>query len=297
MAKAEIYTYKDFTGTLKEIIEHFDLDIQRATLQWRLSNGMRIEKAIETPLRYEAYIYKGFKGSLKEIIRHFNLNINYGTFKDRLRKGMTIEEAIEAPVNNSSKAKIYTYKGFAGTLKEIIKHFNLSINYDTLQGRLCKGMTIEEAIETPTDKTHKAKIYTYKDFTGTLKEIIEYFDLSINYKTLKNRLRKGMTIEEAIETPITNNKAKIYTYKDLVGTSKEIIEHFGLDIKYRTLQNRLSKDMNIEEAICKTFYSREYVRKLKNICNRYNVDFIELVNKLDEVPYKEDRIIEIIKEL
>ena len=302
MTKAKIYTYKDFTGTLKEIIEYFDLSINYKTLKNRLHKGMAIEEAIETSVdqftKAKIYTYKDFTGTLKEIIEYFNLDINYKTLQDRLYKGMTIEEAIETPVDQLIKAKIYTYKDFTGTLKEIIERFDLNINYNTLYNRLYNGMTIEEAIETSVGQFTKNKIYTYKDFTGTLKEIIEYFNLDINYKALYNRLHKGMTIEEAIETPIVKiHKAKIYTYNGFTGTLKEIIEYFNLSINYDTIQGRLYKGMTIEEAICKTFYSKEYAQKLKNLCNQYNVDFIELVNKFDEVPYKEDRIIEIIKEL
>ena len=242
------------------------------------------------------YTYKDFTGTLKEIYEHFNLNIKYDTIQARLCKGMTIEKAIETPIGKPRKAKIYTYKDFTGTLKEIYDHFNLDINYKTLKRRLYNNMSIKEAIEAPV-ADNKAKIYIYKGFSGTLKEIIDHFDLDINISTIYDRLRNGMTIEETIETPINNPvKAKIYTYKEFTGTLKEIIDHFDLDINYYTLQERL-KGMIIEEAIYMTFYSKGYAKKLKDICSQYNVDFIELVNKLDEVPYKEEKVIEIIKEL
>ena len=285
------YTYKDFTGTPKEIIEYFNLDISYNAFITRLRNGMTIEEAIETPLKAKIYTYKGFAGTLKEIYEHFNLNINYCTLRYRLKCGMTIEEAIEIPVDQPTKAKIYTYKGFNGTLKEIIKYFDLNIQRATLYARIRNGMSIEEAVEAPLQG-----VYTYNKFTGTLKEIYEHFDLSINYGTLQRRLSKGMTIEEAIETPLKGNK-KFYTYNNFVGSIPEIIDYFDLDINYNIIYDRICRGTNIEEAIRMTFYSRKYAKKLKSLCNEYNADFIKLTNKLDEVPYKEGKIIEIIKEL
>ena len=104
-----------------------------------------------------------------------------------------------------SVAKIYTYKGFIGTLNEIIDHFDLDINKKTLSDRLQKGWSIEDTIETPLNKSNVAKIYTYKGFTGSTQEIISHFELDINHMTLRNRLYNGISIKEAIEYPFNNN--------------------------------------------------------------------------------------------
>lgn len=63
-------------------------------------------------------------------------------------------------------------------------------------------MTIEEAIETPVKNYNE---YEYKNFKGTIPDIIRHFNLEINKKTIYNRLRKGMTIEQAIELPLHYN--------------------------------------------------------------------------------------------
>ena len=44
-------------------------------------------------------------------------------------------------------------------------------------------------------------MYEYKDFKGTVPEIINHFDLDINKMTIYDRMRKGMTLDEAIEVP------------------------------------------------------------------------------------------------
>lgn len=91
--------------------------------------------------------------------------------------------------------KSYTYKGVTGSLKEICKKFN--VNYSTVCNRRSKGMSLEEAIETPFKNKN---IYSYKDITGSLLEICKKFN--VNYWVVYNRLSKGMSLEEALETPI-----------------------------------------------------------------------------------------------
>ena len=95
-----MYIYKNFQGTIPEIIEHFNLDLKRKTIYDRIERGMSIAQAIEKTIRsYNIYEYKGFKGTVPDIINHFNLDIKRKTVYDRLSKGMSIEQAIEFPLN------------------------------------------------------------------------------------------------------------------------------------------------------------------------------------------------------
>ena len=101
-----MYEYKDFKGTIPEIINHFDLDINKMTIYDRMRKGMTIDEAIETPIKKLAsYKYKDFIGSVPDIINHFNLDINKITIYDRMRKGMTIEQAIETPLHYNITTK------------------------------------------------------------------------------------------------------------------------------------------------------------------------------------------------
>ena len=59
---------------------------------------------------------------------------------------MTIAQAIEKPIKSYN---IYEYKGFKGTVPDIIKYFNLDIKRKTVYDRLSKGMSIAQAIEFP----------------------------------------------------------------------------------------------------------------------------------------------------
>ena len=289
MAKAKIYTYKGFTGTLTEIIDHFELDISYSGLYSRLYKDMSIEEAIEIPLRDDTYTYKDFTGTLQEVIDHFKLDISKYSLQRRLNKGMTIKEAIKKPARKLKIKQFYTYKGFTGSISKIIDHFKLDISHDALCNRLRKGVPIEEAIEKPL-ANNKAKIYTCEGFTGTLQDVIDHFKLDISYNALQSRLQRGMTIKEAIETPLDKSKAaKIYTYKNFTGSIQKIINHFELDISNEGLRKRIRKGMFIEEAIEYSF-TNEYLNNLKQLSIDENIPFIDIYNLIDGVPYKIDKI-------
>lgn len=185
--KAKIYTVNGFTGTLKEIAEHFKINY--ATLQWRMQKGMSVEEAVNCDIkRNKKYTADGFTGTLYEIAEHFG--IKYSTLRNRMQKGMTLEEAI----NYGSRYEKYTINGFKDTLYEIAKRFG--INYHTLSSRIRQGMTIEEAINVPLINVH-TKNLSWKGKKMGLKDIceLEGKDLESVYKLLKS----NHTLEWAVE--------------------------------------------------------------------------------------------------
>lgn len=69
------FIYQGFKGTVPQIINYFNIDINKKTVYDRLSKGMSIQEALETPLRSEGYVYKGISGSIPEIVEHFDIKI------------------------------------------------------------------------------------------------------------------------------------------------------------------------------------------------------------------------------
>ncbi len=104
------------------------------------------------------------------------------------------------------------------------------------------------------------KVYTVDGFTGNIKQIAEHFGM--NQAALANRLRKGMSIEEAVSKP--NMNEKMYTVNGFTGNIKQIAAYFGMN--YVTLARRLYNGIAIEEAI-----SKPVVQKGKN-AKVYTVD-------------------------
>ncbi|MGX9522464.1 hypothetical protein ACWX0P_27215 [Vibrio mediterranei] len=90
-----------------------------------------------------SYEYHGIKG-LRAISEH--VHIAEATLIGRIYKqGMSVAQAVESPPIYQR----YSYKGIDG-MDNIAKAFGIS--RWTLKGRLAKGMSIEEAIETPIQK-------------------------------------------------------------------------------------------------------------------------------------------------
>lgn len=90
-------------------------------------------------------------------------------------------------------------------------------------------------------------MYTYKDFSGSIPEIIKHFDLNINPRTVYDRMRRGVNICDALE--IANTRNLIYNYKGFTGSVPEILKEFKCEIKLKTVYARLEKGLSIEDAI------------------------------------------------
>ena len=92
-----------------------------------------------------------------------------------------------------------------------------------------------------------------KEFTGTLSEIANYFN--IEYNCLSYRINNmHMCIEDALLKPVMKNKIKIYTvYKntehEFIGNLKEIAEHFNINYEYFKQKVRKNKNDKLENII------------------------------------------------
>ena len=206
MFNAKIYTIfkstnREFTGTLKEIAIHFNINYN--TLKDRLKRyNFSIEDAIN--FSYENYktytVFKGtdkeFSGNYKEIAKYFN--INYNTFMNRIKK-VSLDDA----VNYSGKRERKTYtvfkgtdKEFTGNLIEIAYYYN--INYNSLLSKIKKrNITIEEAILIPLNKINQNNLI-YKDKKGSMKELCKMYNK--NYIEVYNKVKFNHTFEWAMDS-------------------------------------------------------------------------------------------------
>lgn len=285
--KAKIYTYKGFPGSLPEVCNHFGVNL--TTIFVRMKKGMSLQEAIEAPIiEYKkVYIYKDFTGTLKEICNHFG--VHYDAIYQRMRKGLSFEEAMKAPLMQN---RIYTYKGISGTRPEICKHFG--IRYLTVCKRIERtGESFEKALDVQKRKICKnAKIYTYKEFSGSLSEICKIFN--VKYPTVYMRVRNGMSLEEAMnpEELLSKHKdVKIYTCQGFSGSRPEICKHFG--INYQTICKRIERTgKSFEEVIAtpvrkrsldiekKIYTHQDFSGTLPEVCKHFNVSYRAILNRL-----------------
>lgn len=154
------------------------------------SLGWNIERAVQKESR-EDYSIDGT--SLLEYCKRNGLN--YATINGRINRfGYSVEEAIKTPVKEQVRKGI-TYEGMS-LYNYCAKH---GISYDVVRNRIEKmGWDVEKAITTPVEERKKRENRVYKG--KNLKEYCRNNDLP--YTTILNRIQKGMSIEEAVETPI-----------------------------------------------------------------------------------------------
>ena len=196
-------TNREFTGNLKEIADRFNINI--GILNHRINKlNMTIEEAIDykSNINENYTVFEGtdreFTGTKKEIAEHFN--INYNTLISNIRKGLSIEYILNSTKNKNKTYTVFlnTDKEFTGTKNQIAKHFN--IKYNTLNQRLNRKMTLEEAIEYEDDRFEKYTVFkgTNEEFTGNIKDITNHFNL--NYANfMKFKYNSNLSIEEVIK--------------------------------------------------------------------------------------------------
>lgn len=189
----------------------------------------------------------------------------------------------------SQYVKRYSVLNFNGTLPEIAKHFG--IRYHTLYDRLKRGMSLEEAVSVKIaiSQNQRNEVYTVLGYKGTLPNIAHHFN--IRYATLAQRLRNGMTLEEAVSLPVQSSN--LYSVGDYFGTLPEIAEHFG--VNYGTLLKRLRNGIPLEEAIqeqriVNRYSVCGYTGTLPEIAEHFGINYDTLMHRLRQGASLEEAI-------
>lgn len=229
----------------------------------------------------EVYTVNGLTGTLSQIC--IDLGLPYNTIKGRLFRGMTIEAALSKPiVNKNNNRKVYTVDGFTGNLTEVCTHFGVS--YSAVSTRISRGVPIEDAVRSLSQKSLKKrnKIYSLNGFTGTLKEVCVHFE--VPYDIIRDRIRRGKTLEEAVFSPISKGQTGVYTVNGFVGNIGQICRHF--DIPRASVIYRMSKGMTLEEAINdpikkpKLYTVNEFVGTVGQVCSHFGLSKSVVASRL-----------------
>ena len=100
----------------------------------------------------------------------------------------------EEQANNTRTNHLVTYKGETLTMSQMARKHGIKV--DLLKGRLYKGWTVKDAIETVTEP----ETLTYLGKTKTVTEWAEKNGMT--YHQLKKRLMRGWDVERAITQPL-----------------------------------------------------------------------------------------------
>ncbi len=132
------------------------------------------------------------------------------------------------------------------TKTQIAKHFDIS--YPRLLERLKIGMTVEEAVCVPIRTVKYTKSWEYKGEIHTnLSALCRKLGVSVS--SISHQLRKGMTLEEAVDyTPTKANKS--WEYQGEIHTNLSALCR-KLGISRNKINNVLLKGLSLDEAIQK----------------------------------------------
>lgn len=173
--------------------------------------------------------------------------ISYQTFSKRLRKGMPLREALETPVMRDRRKPCKDQNGTEYPSKAAMAAAH-DILPQTFSIRIQRGMSLREALDTPASRKPGKPC---RDHEGT--EHPSQAAMAAAYgilpQTLDSRLRRGMSLREALVTPVAYKGKK--PCDDHAGTAYPskgaMLEAYG--ISRQTFSNREKKGMPLKKIL------------------------------------------------
>jgi hypothetical protein len=231
------------------------------TLRQRLKGGMPIEEAMATPTSrtksphlYEAF---GETKAIPEWAADSRCAVSIWTLRQRLNRGMPIEEAIRTPTSRGRSARLYEAFGESKSVAEWARDARSVVQAATIQVRINLKWDVEKALTTP--PLHPPQKPRYIEAFGESKCLLSWARdarCSVNPQTIVDRMRKGMTAEEAI-----TKEPRVVEYAESKGP-RLLITAFGetkgtgewsrdprCAVKQMTLWQRITRGMDPELAI------------------------------------------------
>ena len=182
--------------------------INTATYRQRIARGWDIEKALTYfPIesRVKCVDHLGNKYASKtEMCNKYGIPVS--SYNKRIKKGLSVEQALTTTTKEISDHLGNKYS----SITEMCNHYNISRELYT--DRIARGWDVEKAL---TLKTIEFGSYLYKtsyDHLGnrykSVKEMCMVY--KINTKTYLNRIKRGLSVEQALTTPTKHRNINKY---------------------------------------------------------------------------------------
>ena len=198
-------------------------EVPRSTYYYRLRNGYSPSEAatginIRCGKEKPAVDHKGKEyTSILEMCKAYG--VSYHKFNERLKKGYTLESALTGKniiKNRSKEVKDFNGKKFESE-SAMCRHWH--VNISTYKKRLKLGYSLKGALTG--DNTSRSRCDTEEKRTdhhgvvyqSTNKMCVAY---GIGVVTYRSRLKRGLTVEEALTEPVKSGKRKKAEIEDII---------------------------------------------------------------------------------
>lgn len=233
-----------------------------STVQRRLEKGWSLEDIFDIPVNNNKVIINGKEyKDLTQACKDKSLNIhglNVMTVKSRLKMGYNLEEAFSMPLtDNSVVINGKRYKSISEACRD--KSVNIhGLSRSAIAGRLKKGYALEEAFKcerlAPIIGANSRQVVINGKVYKSLAEACRDKQLNkhgLSYNTIRHRVKKGHSLEEAFSIPnieqLRKIKIKGKEYKSLhhACMDKELNKH---GLSYTLIVERVNLGLTLEEA-------------------------------------------------
>lgn len=188
--------------------------------------------------------YNGVKyPSLSKLCHEYNLD--YNRVEGRLYRGWSLEDAINTPRIEQDKIELSYDNKIYSSLNSLCEENGLT--YSSVYYGLKSGLSLEDAISK--SKVEDCKAISF-EYNGKKYRNLSCFckEHDLNYGTIQARIKRGWSIEDAINKPIYSGKQFTYNGKEYSSINSFCKEH-GLSCNL--IRNRLRKGCSLEDALNK----------------------------------------------
>ena len=270
--------YKNFT----EMCQAYGKSLE--TVNARLNRGWTLEDALTIPIDETK--------CLKSVD---HLGNEYDTFskmcqaykkghrivRARLNMGWPLEKALTTPAGETKCLKSLDHLGNEySSFTEMCRLYEK--NPEIVNHRLNKGWTLENALTVPIGESHEKYIKSvdhlgneYRSFS----KMCEAYDKCPN--SVKGRLKRGWTLEEALTIPIgeTNTGGATDHFGNKFKSFTKMCNAYKLD--RRTVERRLQLGWELKEALTVPIGENSSIKCTDHLGNNYN-SFTEMCKAYDK---------------
>lgn len=266
-------------SSLAELARTFG--INQTSLNIRLKKGMSVEEALNRPLpQKNKYLCEGKYVELIKVkmyckehgANEFTVMQHY---LNRKEENPDIRDIVKALLEKKENQTV-TYHGKKyPNFSKAISDLEIKESPPTIKNRMEKhGMSFEEVIDADPRMFKGGRIFNYKGKVYySFQELSE--GVGVPEGTLRKRLKKGMSVEEAVEAPrnqIVKNR-EVISYKGKTYKMwSEFLEENPLFKRARSsIQQRRERGMSIEEAL-EDYAKKNFVTDHKGNVYRNNTE-------------------------